>query len=400
MIFFRKQNMTTPLTRGMAKVSVLTRSGKLHEATRMIQSLLGGSARYDTATDDLSGVGALVDGEYTEVNPAPIPQAAEKPLVRKTKKISGRATTLAQTLRKIAAGGMPLLGQVSGAVVPVPAGAQFLALTHSTARATRSYRLYIPANRPAGSMPLIVMLHGCTQNAEDFAAGTGMNALAEEFGLLIAYPTQPSGANAQKCWNWYRPEDQARDGGEPAVIAGLTRDIQRDHGADPARTYVAGLSAGGAAAAVMAAAYPEVFRAVGVHSGLPAGGARDIPSAFAAMRGGSKGRPHQTTVPTIVFHGRADTTVHPDNGTAVLEQAIQAMPGLRVTTRRGVSEGGRGYSARGYLDTDGRSLAEIWEIDGAGHAWAGGSSAGSYTDPYGPDASREMVRFFLQHKQP
>ena len=392
--------MNSQLKSSMAKVSALTRSGKLHEATRMIQSLLVGSAPADAATDDLSGVGALIDGEYTEVDPAPAAHAVEAPLGRKSAKTNGRTTTLAQTLRKIAAGGMPLRGPLSGVGVPVPQGAQFLALTHSTAQGSRSYRLYIPANRPAGPMPLIVMLHGCTQNAEDFAAGPGMNALAEEFGLLIAYPTQPSGANAQKCWNWYRPEDQARDRGEPAVIAGIAQDIQRDHGADRARTYVAGLSAGGAAAAVMAAAYPEVFRAVGVHSGLPAGGARDIPSAFAAMRGGSKGKPHQTIVPTIVFHGRADTTVHSDNGAAVLEQAIQAMPGLRVTTRRGVSAGGRGYSATGHTDSDGRSLAEIWEIDGAGHAWAGGNLSGSYTDPEGPDASREMVRFFLQHKQP
>ena len=385
----------------MAAVSALTRSGKLHEATRMIQSLLGGSAPAQTATDDLSGVGALIDGEYIEVTPAPEPEPEPvvPPLAQKPAKPRGRRTSLAQTLRKIAAGGMPMPGPVSGAAVTLPQGAQFLALTHSTAQGSRGYRLYIPANRPAGPRPLIVMLHGCTQTAEDFAAGTGMNALAEEFGLLIAYPTQPSGANAQKCWNWYRPEDQARDRGEPAVIVGLTRDIQRDHGADPTRSYVAGLSAGGAAAAVMAAAYPEVFCAVGVHSGLPAGGARDIPSAFAAMRSGSKGRPHRTPVPTIVFHGSADTTVHPDNGSAVIKQALPAMKGLRAATQRGVSAGGRSYSTTAHLDDKGRSLAEIWEIDGAGHAWAGGNSAGSYTDPKGPDASRQMVRFFLQHQR-
>jgi poly(hydroxyalkanoate) depolymerase family esterase len=224
-----------------------------------------------------------------------------------------------------------------------------------------------------------------------------MNALAEEFGCMIAYPSQPSGANAQKCWNWYRPEDQARDRGEPALIAGLTRTIWRNCSADPARTYVAGLSAGGAAAVVMAAAYPDVFSAVGVHSGLPAGSAQDIPSAFAAMRSGSKGKPHRSVVPTIVFHGLADSTVHPDNGTAVMSQALHAMPGLRATTRHGVADGGHRYRTTAHHHADGRSLAEHWQIEGAGHAWAGGHSCGSYTDPKGPDASRQMLRFFLQH---
>ena len=249
-------------------------------------------------------------------------------------------------------------------------------------------------------MPLIVMLHGCTQTPEDFAAGTGMNALAKEFGCLIAYPAQPAGANARKCWNWYRPEDQARDGGEPALIAGLTRAIQQEHHGDPARTYVAGLSAGGAAAVVVATAYPEVFRAVGVHSGLPAGSAHDVPSAFAAMRSGSRGRPHQSSVPTIVFHGLADSTVHPRNGASVLAQALATMPSLRASARQGVSDGGRRYRTTAHLHGDGHSLAEHWEIDGAGHAWAGGHAAGSYTDPSGPDASRQMMRFFLQHKAP
>jgi poly(hydroxyalkanoate) depolymerase family esterase len=293
---------------------------------------------------------------------------------------------------------MPMRGAVSGRADSVPTGAQFLSLTFSAVQGSRSYRLYIPANRPAAPMPLIVMLHGCTQSPEDFAAGTGMNALAEEFGCLVAYPSQPAGANAQKCWNWYRPEDQARDRGEPALIAGLTRAVWRDHDADPARTYIAGLSAGGAAAVVMASAYPDIFSAVGVHSGLPAGSAQDIPQAFAAMRSGAKGKPHQNVMPTIVFHGLADSTVHPDNGTAVLSQALDAMPRLRATTRQEVVKDGHLYRTTVYHHADGRSFAEYWQIEGAGHAWAGGNSSGSYTDPKGPDASRQLVRFFLQHR--
>lgn len=396
--------MHTPFDSGMAKATDLTRSGKLQKATALIQSLLQRPKQNDStpAADDPD---ALIEGDFIRLEPdsAPPDSAPPDSAAHETRplrlKPRAASTPLAETLRKIAAGGMPVRGPLSGGAGPVPDGAQFLSLTHSAAQGSRNYRLYIPANRQAGPIPLIVMLHGCTQTPEDFAAGTGMNAVAEEFGAMIAYPAQPLGANAQKCWNWYRPEDQARDGGEPAVIAGLTRAIWRNQNADPARTYIAGLSAGGAAAVVMAAAYPDIFSAVGVHSGLPAGSAQDIPSAFAAMRSGSRGQPHRTVVPTIVFHGLADSTVHPGNGTAVLSQALHAMPGLRETTRQGVSDGGHRYRVTTYLDADGRSLAEHWQIDGAGHAWAGGHSTGSYTDPKGPDASRQMMRFFLQHRK-
>lgn len=391
--------MTPFFTHDMAKATELTRSGKLHEATALLQSLLHQTAP-DTKLPETEPAlaGSVIEGDFTRLDLEDTPPKAETPEPKSERKKQRAPTTpLAETVRKIAAGGMPVRDRLPGHADPVPEGAQFLSLTHGAAQGSRRYRLYIPANRPAAPMPLIVMLHGCTQTPEDFAAGTGMNALAEEFGCMIAYPAQPSGANAQKCWNWYRPEDQARDRGEPALIAGITRAIWRDHNADPARTYIAGLSAGGAAAAVMAAAYPDLFSAVGVHSGLPAGSAQDIPSAFAAMRSGSRGHPHGSIVPTIVFHGLSDTTVHPDNGTAVLSQALQTMPGLRPTTRQGVADGGRRYRTTAHHHPDGRSLAEHWQIEGAGHAWAGGHSAGSYTDPKGPDASRQMVRFFLQH---
>ncbi|MGV8988985.1 MAG: alpha/beta hydrolase family esterase [Cypionkella sp.] len=420
--------MTTPFTHGMAKATELTRAGRLREATALIQSLLRPAVQQDgpaatghpASHQDAAGV--VIDGTFTRLEPTPLAKkpatstaasaktATPKTAASKTTPRDSQArvvsqarvkrTPLAETLRKIAAGGLPAQGLKSGNTEPMPQGAQFLMLTHAGAHGSRSYRLYIPANHPKTPMPLIVMLHGCTQTPEDFAAGTGMNTLAEEFGCLIAYPAQPSGANAQKCWNWYRPEDQVRNRGEPALIAGLTRDILRDQDADPARVYVAGLSAGGAAAILVAAAYPDIFSAVGVHSGLPAGGAHDIPSAFAAMRGGSNSEPHRTIVPTIVFHGLADSTVHPENGTAVLSQALQAMPKLRATAQRGVSDGGHRYRSTIHAHPDGRSLAEHWEIEGAGHAWAGGNPAGSYTDARGPDASRHMMRFFLQHKKP
>jgi poly(hydroxyalkanoate) depolymerase family esterase len=284
--------------------------------------------------------------------------------------------------------------------VDLPDGAKFLSLTHRGVQGSRDYRLYIPAGQPPEPMPLIVMLHGCTQSPEDFATGTGMNALAEEYGFLVAWPAQPQGANAQKCWNWFRPEDQARDRGEPALLAGIVRDILRDHPADTARLYAAGLSAGGAAAAIMGAAYPDMFAAIGVHSGLPSGGAQDVPSAFAAMRSGAAGKAQAASVPTIVFHGLADRTVHPQNGAAVVAQALRARADLRRVYASGTSDGGRPYRQTRHEDAAGRSIAEHWEIDGAGHAWAGGHAHGSYTDPAGPDASREMLRFFLQHSRP
>ena len=394
--------MTSSFAHGMAKAAELTSSGKLHEATALIQSLLQRPApSTDLPRAHHAFVGDVIEGDFTRLeSETPLPNSAAPKVTPKPRNTRASTAPLAETLRKIAAGGMPLRAPLSGQADPVPKGAQFLSLVFNAAQGSRGYRLYIPANPPETPMPLIVMLHGCTQTPEDFAAGTGMNALAEEFGCMIAYPAQPSGANAQKCWNWYRPEDQARDRGEPAIIAGLTRAIGRDHNADPARTYIAGLSAGGATAVVMAHAYPDIFSAVGVHSGLPAGSAQDIPSAFAAMRSGSKGKPYQTIVPTIVFHGLADCTVHPDNGVAVMAQALQAMqamPSLLATTHQGVADGGHCYHTTVHHHADGRSLAEHWQIEGAGHAWAGGHSAGSYTDPKGPNASRQMLRFFLQH---
>jgi poly(hydroxyalkanoate) depolymerase family esterase len=390
--------MTTPFARDMAKATALTRSGKVQEATALIQSLLhpGVTPTGTPAPDD-----DVIDATFTRLDsPTARPMGPPKPKApAKPKTPAKPRAPLAETLRKIAAGGMPAKDRTAGTAAPLAKGAQFLSLNHTSAEGSRSYRLYVPANRSETPMPLIVMLHGCTQTPEDFAAGTAMNSLAEEFGCMAAYPAQPSGANMQKCWNWYRPEDQGRDRGEPALIAGLTRDIQRDYPADPARTYVAGLSAGGAAAVLVAAAYPDVFSAAGVHSGLPAGSAHDIPSAFGAMRSGATGKPHGGVVPTIVFHGLSDTTVHPDNGAAVLAQAIHAMPDLQPATTMGVTEQGRTFRIIAHRDARGRSHAEHWEIEGAGHAWAGGNPAGSYTDASGPDASRQMLQFFLQHRK-
>jgi poly(hydroxyalkanoate) depolymerase family esterase len=272
---------------------------------------------------------------------------------------------------------------------------QFLHGSFANEAGERSYRLYVPAREAAGPRPLVVMLHGCKQDPEDFAAGTTMNALAEEHGCLVLYPEQSASANASHCWNWFETPHQQRDLGEPSILAGMTRAVIAKHDADPARVYVAGLSAGGAMAAVLAAAYPELYAAVGVHSGLPVGGAHDLMSGLNAMRG-ARGKKMRHTparpVPVIVFHGDQDHVVHPSNGEAVYRQFTHGLE-LREVEESGTE--GHGYTRTMARDGGGRALAEHWVLHGAGHAWSGGSPDGSHAVAAGPNASAEMLRFFL-----
>ena len=285
----------------------------------------------------------------------------------------------------------------------VPRGASFKLASYSSDQGKRSYKLYIPAKskvgpQPCAPMPLVVMLHGCGQTPDDFAVGTRMNALAEEFGLLVAYPSQPRGRERQQMLELVQTHDQVRGTGEPSLIAGIARTILRDHPADPARVYIAGLSAGGSAATIAATAYPDLFAAVGVHSGLPAGAAHNAASGFLAMQQGAPGDRPTVAVPTIVFHGDADTVVHPRNGRFVVARSLSAHPRLKKVERKGRSPGGRDYTTTTHRARSGKSCCEHWVVEGAGHAWSGGHPSGSYTDPAGPDASREMLRFFLRHR--
>lgn len=281
---------------------------------------------------------------------------------------------------------------------PTAVAGAFLDRSFRDAAGTIAGKLYVPHGLAPGA-PLVVMLHGCTQSPDDFARGTRMNALADRHGVLVLYPAQASAANAQRCWNWFQPGHQQRDRGEPALIAGFTRAILAEYDVDPARVYVAGLSAGGAAAAVMAEAYPDLYAAVGVHSGLACGAARDLSSALGAMRGGAPaGRRSAPLVPTISFHGDRDTTVNEANARALIARASTG-ESLTTIAETGRSVGGRGYTRVSSSDGAGRTLIEQWTIHGAGHAWAGGDAAGSYTDPAGPDASGEMLRFFLEHRR-
>jgi poly(hydroxyalkanoate) depolymerase family esterase len=302
----------------------------------------------------------------------------------------------------IAGGLAGSVGRTAKPAMPLPAGATFDEHTFTNEAGSRKYKLYVPSRYKGQALPLVVMLHGCNQTPDDFAMGTRMNECAEEQGLIVAYPAQSSAANPSRCWNWFNTSDQRRGQGEPSLLVGITQQIMHDVSIDKGRVYVAGLSAGGAAAAILGVNYPDLFAGVGVHSGLACGAARDMPSAFAAMRQGSgatAGRAHAAGVPpTIVFHADDDKVVNPVNGDQVMAQANVAK-GLQTTIVGGTAEGGIGFTRTSGIDGAGRSMFEQWVLHSGGHAWSGGSAAGSYTEPRGPDASREMVRFFLQHSK-
>ncbi len=395
----------------MRRAARATRARDLGEATRIIQGALSQPAEpgdragpADRAGDGQAwrGTGPVLDLEATVVGPktrddeaGPSPEAGTAR--------SGPTQRPRRPLREVVAelrrAAAPLRSRPSPAGdLPVPEGASFTTRSFTCPAGTRSYRLYRPSGAGPGSAPtgLVVMLHGCQQDPDDFARGTNMNALAEAEGLLVAYPAQTGSDNAMSCWNWFEPGHQVRGAGEPAIIAGITGELVREFGLDRRRVFVAGLSAGGAMAVVMGETYPELYAAVGAHSALPYGAARDMVSAFGAMRGqggrsAPAGQDRRPRVRTIVFHGSADTTVHPSNGDRIAAAGIDA----QAEALHGRSAGGRPYSTRVVRGPDGAPVTEHWLVEGAGHAWAGGSSAGSFTDPHGPDASREMLRFFL-----
>ena len=386
----------------MRAATKLTRAQKLVDATRVIQSAL------------LLGRGPTepLDGQAVEVRtiePLTIditPSAATTETVQPAEAnwlIGDVAATLGRA--RLPSFGLDGLARVKPRKpLEIPDGAQYLSRSYACAAGRRSYKLYVPNRQHAGRRPLVVMLHGGTQGPDDFAAGTRMNALAEEHGFLVAYPSQCKSANPSLCWNWFKPEDQMRGAGEPSIIAGITNEIVAEHDIDPQLVFVAGLSAGGAMAAVMGATYPEIYAAVGVHSGLPYQSATDVVSAFAAMRGDPgpqrhqrKTRPtseHASRVRTIVFHGDADHIVHPSNAGNIVE--AHAKTDDNVERAKARSSASRTHTRTVTRDKTGTVVVEQWLIHGSGHAWSGGSADGTYTDPHGPDASREMLRFFLE----
>jgi poly(hydroxyalkanoate) depolymerase family esterase len=381
----------------MCAATKLTRAQKLMEATRVIQSaLLLGRGR--TEAEDEQAV------EVRAIEPLTIDIVPDAPPTV-TLPVGDVGAALGRT--RLPSFGLDGLARIKPRKpLEIPDGAQFLSRSYACAAGRRSYKLYVPRRQHAGGRPLVVMLHGGTQDPDDFAAGTRMNALAEEHGFLVAYPSQCKSANPSLCWNWFKPEDQMRGAGEPSIIAGITDEIVSAYDIDWQRVFVAGLSAGGAMAGVMAATYPEVYAAVGIHSGLPYRSATDVASAFAAMRGdpGQQRRPRKTRrdsdhalrVRTIVFHGDADHIVHPSNAGRIVE--AQAKGGDSVESVKARSSVSRTYTRAVTRDKTGTAVVEHWLIHGSGHAWSGGSADGTYTDPHGPDASRAMLRFFLEGK--
>jgi poly(hydroxyalkanoate) depolymerase family esterase len=400
--------MNDKLHAGMREASRLTQAGRLIEATALLQRVLQSGRDPDPAPSD-GGVPPTIDlvPDAVEVTAAECGRPERTVLAQ-------LPDVLLRSLDRVTYPGFEPgrrgLAEPSTADISVPEVGQFLAKSFSNQAGSRAYKLYVPSQYRGQPLPLIVMLHGCTQSPDDFAAGTRMNLRAEEDNCFVVYPEQTASANISKCWNWFRPGDQIRGQGEPALIAGITRQVMSDYSVDEERIYAAGLSAGAAAAAVLAAAYPDLYAAIGVHSGLACGAARDIPSAFAAMRrsgpvarrrsgGNLSGRgAYSRIVPAIVFHGDQDTTVHPNNGDQVIAQLKDVLAAdVTVKVERGRVPGGRAYTRTVHRDAAEHSIFEQWVIHGAGHAWSGGSLAGSYTDPQGPDATREMLRFFLDH---
>jgi poly(hydroxyalkanoate) depolymerase family esterase len=364
----------------MQEATRLTRAGRLDEALALLQGARAGETNHQDASDK------VIEGEIISKVEWPSKRFTNTPYVRPFD-------------------GVNVLGRGRRALNDsdlAPSGGRNIGGSFSNPEGTRHYKLYIPSAQNAGARPLIVMLHGCTQTADDFAAGTRMNFVAEEHGCFVVYPEQPQGANVSKCWNWFRPGDQMREKGEPSLIAGITRQVVQTHNIDPSRVYVAGLSAGGAAAAIMGETYPDLYAAVGVHSGLACGVAHDMPSAFSAMsgskNGGSSTRSGNSSFkPTIVFHGDNDSTVHPCNGAHVIDRASGDTK-IEMRTEQRSATNGHSFSRSVHRDESGMTVLELWELHGAGHYWSGGNPAGSFASEDGPDASAEMLRFFLQHR--
>ena len=353
----------------MAEVTRLTRAGRLTEATALLQTGIGAGA----------GPKRSAQGEAKAPAANPASHLLDAPGIAPAFRTRLRPRPPSRPARVRA---------------PLPTGATFETRAIRNDAGLLNYKLYVPSTYAQAPVALVVMLHGCTQDPDDFAAGTRMNAFAETHGFLVAYPEQTRAANPSRCWNWFKESDQVRDRGEPSLIADATRAIIADFRVDPERVFVAGLSAGGAAAAILGCTYPDLYAGIGVHSGLACGAATDMPSAFAAMHGGSSrsGGRQRNEARTIVFHGTADRTVNPANADAIVAQAGSQSRAHEIG--RGTSTDGVGFQRTIWRDAAGAPALEQWMIDGAGHAWSGGSLDGTFSTPSGPDASREMLRFF------
>lgn len=404
----------------MHKAAKLTQNQNVIEATRVIRrALSGGRENSSWPTDTSSEKIQRIEPKQTPAEVAGFARAgagiSAEGAARDFGFNPGRVKRpLGEVLELLRTPALPGFGLPSKPVVkarrapPVPDGAGFLTRTFACEAGSRDYKLYVPSRMKSSKRPLIVMLHGCAQNPDDFAAGTGMNLLAEEHGFIVAYPRQPTSSNPTACWNWFNIKDQMRDIGEPSILAGITRHIMAEFDIDSKKVFMAGLSAGGAMTSIMSTAYPELYAAAGIHSGLAYGSATDLPSAFAAMRGNSgpaektpkrRGSGKASGVRTIVFHGASDQTVHPANADQIVAAARAELSDPELEIEQGQA-GGRKYTRTIITEASGVPHVEYWAIQGLGHAWSGGRPEGSYTDHQGPDATLEMLRFFLKRPTP
>ncbi len=413
--------MDNHIQAAMTEATRLMRAGRLAEATALLQRTLTGLASTNVSAAEPSGADTPIEAEFRILeDSSPLKDTSGGGVLHDGRTGGEPATERSEAARRtLFPGALRFPDSMHRAVgsmrpatpdavfSPVHTSGQFVKKTYTNRSGTRSYQLYIPSGYTGQVVPLVIMLHGCTQTSTNFAAGTCMNGHAESKTFLVAYPEQEISANGSKCWNWFQKTDQHRDMGEPSLIAGITQQIMSDYHIDERRVYIAGLSSGGAMAAIMAATYPDLYAAVGVHSGLAYGAAHDLPSAFAAMQGTCQSTRLLTeSIPLIVFHGDGDTTVSPVNADRLLDQwlrgAIDGQDSVQralrdVKVERGQVANGHAYTRSIYYDSNDRTIIEKWMVHQAGHAWSGGSPSGSYTDLQGPDASAEMVRFFSEH---
>jgi poly(hydroxyalkanoate) depolymerase family esterase len=414
----QKARMSPHFKEMIRQATLLTRAGRLGEATAVIQRALRGG--HDAPTTGRIDEGRVFEMERGEAprgesvnqstNQTPRAEAPGEAVAAKLMREAPLTEPLAEPLDEALPEPAPRArGTVPGADGP----GLFLAGQHTHAGMSRHYKLFVPPGHFERPPALVVMLHGCTQDPDDFARGTQMNRHALEQGFFVLYPAQPKEANPMRCWNWFQAANQARSG-EPALLTGMVDAVVREYRLDRQRVYVAGLSAGGAMAAILANAYPDVYAAAGVHSGLAPGAAMNAMAAFSVMKRGATGAvvlPRQEMpgplVPVIVFQGDKDGTVHPRNGeqllAAVLREAVaanelSAQQADAPRLEQGRSEDGQAYTRARYENGKGEIIAEYWALHGAGHAWAGGSPTGTYTDGKGPDATGAMLAFFFSHR--